>query len=329
MPADSMNAPVISRELDATATLADIIAGETAREVTPAAAELTRMLVERYRHSAVAVLHYGSCLRRGTDEGLVDLYLLVDDYANHHRSTLARAANAMLPPNVYYLETRAEDRILRAKYAVMSLAQFERHASGATFNASIRARFAQPTALTWVRDEACGDRVRAALAAAVRHFLGETLGLMPPRFSPLSWWSTALSQSYGAELRPEQGEAAAATLIGADSDRYAASALDCANEFGASRETGPGSPTLISPLDERARAGCVRRWRLRRYQGKLVNLLRLLKALFTFRGGIDYALWKIERHSGIRVEPTPLLRRWPLIGMWGVAWRLYRKGAFR
>jgi hypothetical protein len=54
-------------------------------------------------------------------------------------------------------------------------------------------------------------------------------------------------------------------------------------------------------------------WRLRRVQGKMLNALRLMKAAFTFQGGLDYAVWKIERHSGVKVELTPAERKRPLI----------------
>ena len=37
-------------------------------------------------------------------------------------------------------------------------------------------------------------------------------------------------------------------------------------------------------------------------QGKLLHVLRLMKATTTFKGGADYILWKVERHSGVRVE---------------------------
>ena len=33
-----------------------------------------------------------------------------------------------------------------------------------------------------------------------------------------------------------------------------------------------------------------------------LSVLRLLKALFTFEGGLDYIAWKLERHSGQRIE---------------------------
>jgi hypothetical protein len=70
-------------------------------------------------------------------------------------------------------------------------------------------------------------------------------------------------------------------------------------------------------------------WAGRRLLGKSLNVARLVKAAFTFAGGVDYLLWKVERHSGVRIEPTPFLRRHPLLGIWGVAWRLWRRGAFR
>jgi hypothetical protein len=71
------------------------------------------------------------------------------------------------------------------------------------------------------------------------------------------------------------------------------------------------------------------RWAGRGLLGKGLNVARLIKASFTFAGGIDYLLWKVERHSGVRIEPTPFLRRHPLLGIWGVAWRLWRRGGFR
>jgi hypothetical protein len=54
-----------------------------------------------------------------------------------------------------------------------------------------------------------------------------------------------------------------------------------------------------------------------------------LKGALTFKGGLDYILWKIERHSGVRVEVGPKLRRLPPLAILVVFWRLYRKGAFR
>jgi hypothetical protein len=73
----------------------------------------------------------------------------------------------------------------------------------------------------------------------------------------------------------------------------------------------------------------VAEWKRRRRLGKTLNLLRIIKGIFTFDGGLDYALWKIKRHSGKTVPVTDWQRRHPLLAAPGLAWRLYRMGAFR
>jgi hypothetical protein len=55
----------------------------------------------------------------------------------------------------------------------------------------------------------------------------------------------------------------------------------------------------------------------------------LIKALFTFEGGLDYVAWKLERHSGQPVHVPTRVRRYPLIFVWGFFWQLYRRGLFR
>ena len=57
--------------------------------------------------------------------------------------------------------------------------------------------------------------------------------------------------------------------------------------------------------------------------------MRLVKALFTFEGGLDYIAWKLERHSGQVVEIPERVRRRPLLHIWGFAWQLRRRGVFK
>ncbi len=71
------------------------------------------------------------------------------------------------------------------------------------------------------------------------------------------------------------------------------------------------------------------RWAGRRVLGKTLSVLRLIKSAFTFDGGVDYILWKIERHSGVRLPVSPWQRRHPLLASPVFLWRLYRLGAIR
>ncbi len=83
---------------------------------------------------------------------------------------------------------------------------------------------------------------------------------------------------------------------------------------------------LINAADHRR---SLMHWRLRRWQGKVLSVLRLTKAAFTFHDSINYAAWKIERHTGVRVEVTPLLRRHPVLWGFKVSWQLLRRGLMR
>ena len=70
-------------------------------------------------------------------------------------------------------------------------------------------------------------------------------------------------------------------------------------------------------------------WRTRRLTGKLMSTARWFKALATFEGGLDYAAWKLERHSGVKIHVSEKMRRRPWLYVWGELIRLYRRGVLR
>jgi hypothetical protein len=55
--------------------------------------------------------------------------VLVDRYRAIEPRRLLAALNKLLPPNVFYIEVPFEDRVVRAKYAVLSLNDFAAGAS--------------------------------------------------------------------------------------------------------------------------------------------------------------------------------------------------------
>ena len=127
------------------------------------------------------MLFYGSCLRAGDDVGsVVDLYLLADSYEKVHRGPLMRLLNRLLPPNIYYIETPFAERTVRAKYALLTLEQFERLVDRKTLQSYLWARFAQPTVVLWAREPAVRERITQALATAVMTTSCETRDLLKP-----------------------------------------------------------------------------------------------------------------------------------------------------
>jgi hypothetical protein len=307
--------------------LVDEVGRQADLPVGPESEILVEALQERLGSSLLGVLLYGSGLHHGNlTEGLVDLYAIVDSYRSAYSTRVLRLGNAMLGPNVFYLDASGHTPPLAAKYAVMSLDHFER---GCTrwFHPYIWARFAQPARLVYSRDEATSGRIIQALAQAVVKFLSEATAACDAEIvDSETLWLSGLSRAYSSELRAEKNRERVLMQVNAGRfDRlteYAAPAL---------------SPSLISLGDGRYRSGADasarrrahRRWRLRRWQGRVLSILRLTKAAFTFDRGADYLAWKIERHTGVAIPVTPTLRRHPILFGPKVLWRLIRGGTVR
>ena len=294
-------------------------------------AALLAQLQARHNGAVCCTLVYGSCLRSGDIyDGLLDLYLLVDNYRAAYGAGALAAANWLLPPNVFYAQQSGAQATLRAKVTVISLADFERGCSRAWFESYIWGRFAQPTHVLQARDEALRRRVEAALLGAAHTLLQRALPLLPAAGSVEELWERALNLSYATELRTERGGRAAklarwAAPFYAEVTRLQAPRLGSGFTL---HEEGARARYRSAP-SAGARALARLAWGARRVQGKLLSVARLVKALFTFEGGLDYIAWKLERHSGQEVVIPERVRRRPLIHLWGFFWGLYRRGIFR
>jgi len=310
--------------------LLDLIKAQTTQDTQPGVNALIEAACELHGDSVRAVLFYGSCLQTGNiQDGLSDLYLLVDDYHSAFKSRTLAFFNRLLPPNVFYLEVPFEGHILRAKYAVLTLDDFSK-GTERWFHSYLWGRFSQKCGIVYVHDDLVAHQIHEALASAVITFVGHTLPQLEPSFTARDLWAKGLSLSYRAELRTEQPDAAA-RLFDIDPDYYreiTSVALD-ATPINVSVEADVTPPSYQVQIPAQTRRLNSREWRVRTFQGKILSVLRLLKGLLTFKGGVDYIQWKIERHSGARVEVSPTLKRLPPLALVVIFWRLYRQGAFR
>lgn len=310
-----MKPPSNSEGLEPPEALMGLIREEVSSPPPAAVSAIAEAARLRHGDAIEAILFYGSVLRDRDDAGrIIDLYLLGDSYERLHGGRVMRKLNALLPPNVYYVETEFEGRTLRAKYALMTLDDFERLTSPRAFHPYFWARFAQPSAIAWAKDDQAHKRVESALARSVTTLLTVSRPLMPGQVDSRRLWTGAFQATYATELRAEPPERAAQIYEAGKQrfDRIAEILL----------------PALPVP-DETAQRDARRQWAGRRRLGKLLSVLRLVKAAFTFQDGPDYLAWKISRHSGVKVELTDWQRRHPLLATPSLFWRLYRKGAFR
>jgi hypothetical protein len=311
--------------------LVDAIRGHHRRVDSPAIDALQTALLEQYGSAMTALLFYGSCLRSGDhQDGLVDLYVIVDSYRHAYERWLPAVTNKLLPPNVFYLEVPTPAGVVRAKYAVVSLEDFEHDTSERCFHSYFWARFAQPTGIAYTRTPQVERRIYTAFAQAVHTFLTRTLPRLPASFEPGELWQQGLLLSYSAELRAERAE----RVIGlyAVNSEYYRGVLDAALDslpyrIGIDATTATRRLHVRIPQSRRVlNRGA---WTLRRAQGKLLSVLRLLKALFTFQAGVEYILWKIERHSGVKAKVPARLEKHPLLASLVLFWEIRRRGGFR
>ncbi|MEE9411850.1 MAG: hypothetical protein V3V22_02235 [Methylococcales bacterium] len=326
MPETNLN------KLNSMQQLTGLIDKHVNQPANPALQPVTQAILERYGESTQAILYYGSCLRSNNPyDGLIDLYVLVDHYTTAYKGkSLLPFVNWLLPPNVFYLEVAVGDQTIRAKYALLSFADFNKATSPRWFHSYIWGRFSQPSRLLYVRNQNVQQKVVASLTQATVTFISRVVPALCVDFDNQMLWSEGLGLSYRTELRPEK-PGRSLELYQADQAYYDAITEPVLMAIDADILVEPDT----QPLRYRCKLSTQQyrittlSWALRRTQGKLLSVARLVKAVFTFQGGVDYIVWKIERHSGVNIEVTDKLRRFPLIYGWGVLWRLHRQGVLR
>jgi hypothetical protein len=284
--------------------LRDLVADELDSPVDPRVAEFAQAIAKAHGKASRAMLFYGSCLRQKQLEGLMlDFYLVVSDYDEAYDRKWLAVANRLVPPNVFYFEHKG----LVAKYAVLSEADFHRLNGPEASSVSVWARFAQPSRLAW----SAGKNARKAAIDAVSR-AAPTLLAAAGRVdgeAPVDWWRRAFALTYSAELRAE-GRARASSVVDVDRERY-------------ERFSSPAIAAIPARLPRQPS------WARRRAEGKMLSMVRLAKASFTFAGGADYIAWKINRHAGTQIELKGWQRRWPLLAGITLLPRLLRSGAIR
>jgi len=300
------------------------IAKQTDRTADGLIDPLLEEIKQKHGDSLLAILVYGSWLR-GKRDTMLDFYVLVENYQALDSAWQGWMCK-LLPPNVYQIHLNTENGELRAKYALLTLDRFQ-YAMRHDFHSYFWARFAQPCDVIYARDEPVLKALTSTFSQAASKFVNEVLPVLPERFSSRQLWTRGLSLTYQCELRTESSNRAE-SLYDFDPGYYAAMTLALAHDTNALATTlnedmyCNRSSVLTMKL-----SGL--KWWLRRVHGKVLSVLRLIKAAFTFNDSLQYLLWKIERHSGLYIKPSARQLKHPLIFAWPLLWRLYRQGAFR
>lgn len=308
------------------------MAAELERPVPDALHSMVAEIRRRHGAGVAAIVFYGSCLRTERyEDGVLDFYVLIDSYRAAYTSRLLAWANAALPPNVFYCEVVDQSRTLRSKYAVISTDDFECGMSSARLQTILWARFCQPALLAYARDAAARGVVIRAAAEATITMLGYAVALLADsRVRSDALWQRGFAETYRAELRVESADTVRSIYESAAEryDRVTAEALRELGRRGVVRVTVDDGVFSVAMATDRRR-NLRRKWTLRRLLGKPLAAARLVKSMVTFGDWVPYALWKLERHSGVRIELTEWQRRHVWIACWPVIFRLLFRRVLR
>ena len=291
-------------------SLSDIISANLDRDLSAPVVRLAETIRAQHGPETLAILVYGSCLR-GTPptDSLIDYYVLTGTTRAISANPLSRMLCRLVPPNVYFAEDTIEGTTYRAKYAALTLETFKRKVAGTTANPYFWARFAQPVAMAYCRDETARAEVTAALETAVRTMYAKISTLAAENADTATVWGRGLQATYASELRSE-GPGRAQQIVEANGNYYQ-------------------QVTKAIIANAASNDMTEHNWARAQRNGKLLSIARLLKAAFTFRGGADYLAWKISRHSGQPVELTDWQRRHPVLASLTLLPKLLKSGAVR
>ena len=290
---------------------------------SPLAARITSMLqrsvceeVTEFAHrlaresGAQAVLFYGSNLRTGSLEGVLDFYVL-----------LPGKQRERIWPRVAYREWAHKGTLLRAKIATMSLEKFAEAAGGASRDTTIWTRFVQPSALVYASEPGTHEMVVDAVAKAAMTAARFAAVLGPEQGRAAEYWTALFQATYRAEFRVET-PGREASILKANPDHF--------DDLLTLAWQADGLPfdeanQILHPrLSAVRKTQLLREWSRRERLGKPLNIARLAKATTTFEGAARYGAWKLERHTGIKLDVTPFREAHPLLAMPGAAWELWR-----
>ena len=186
--------PISSENLD---SLRAHVAGELRTPVSPSIVWLAEQLAVVHGETVLGVLFYGSCLRQDTDDGILDFWVVVDDYQEAYSKRWHAGINWIAPPNVFYMECEREGKTLRTKYGVIERAAFERGTAFPVWHPYIWARFSQPARVLACRDKAAFGFFTDSVASAILVMVGRLVCVLPARgisfrFSLAAFWQQAL-----------------------------------------------------------------------------------------------------------------------------------------
>lgn len=242
--------------------------------------------------------------------------------ASRRSPLLLSALNACMPPNQIALDLEVAGQGLRAKCAVIRLADLQRETGPRRRDHFCAGRLFQPVTIAHAADEAAQEALLDVLVSAHEQTLAWSRPWLPARFDAAEYARTLLRVSMSWEVRPEPASRADALFEGQREYHR--------EVFGVLLEELAGGGALVSAGQDRYALArpvtALERLRLSFYFRRSLAraTLRWFKYMVTYQGWVDYILRKASRHTGYDAELSERERRWPWLLLWPRLFRFFR-----
>lgn len=298
----------------------------------PAFAAAVERLVVAAGSSLRALVFFGS-RRTGAAKAdawsAYDVFVVVTRYSGFYRAIrtaglsgkrpLAMAfVSHILPPTQVSLPFAGEG--IRIKATIVDEPTLVRETSAARRDHFCAGRLFQPASLLYAKDGAAREMALACLASAVRETWSWSRPWQAQSFDAAGYGLSALRTSLRFEVRPEP--AGRAEQLFAAQRELQLPVLDALmRELAERGELAPAGPEAT--WSARRPVGWLERLRLEAYfrVSMARTTARWLKHVVSFDGWLDYIVRKASRHSGQEFELSERERRYPLVFLWGRAFR--------
>lgn len=282
-----------------------------------------------FEGALLSVIFYGSCINTSTrkETSYPDFYVVVRDYADalkkFKKKKFLSLLCKILPPTVFFLKLKRNGRAYQCKFNLISKKHIDLYTSSKAPDMYVFGRLGKRIVLPYFSSEKEIEDIALFQGRSMKMNGEMVLSFVPMKFSLDDFIKKALSMSYLGDYRVER-DTKVDELFDSEKDFYRRVYSFILDEMVDEKKFVKKSGELYERIsfseEEKEKIEKFLRRSRRR------SVYRWPKGILTVENYVDYLLSKVERARGIKIELTPLERKYPLLFGWKHFFRVKREG---
>ena len=284
-----------------------------------------------FKDNLLLIIFYGSCVSKLTrkETSYPDFYVVVKTYEDalkkfkNNKRFLYPLLCRILPPTVFFLKIERNGKFYQCKFNLISKKHLDLYTSSNAPDMYIFGRFGKRIVLPYFSSEKEVDDLFLFHYRSMKMNAEMALHFLPMRFGLDEFIRKTLSMSYLGDYRVER-DTKIEELFESEKHFYRKVYSLILDEIemkkGIVKNAGEFYEMVSSSENEKKKIEKFLRKSRRR------SVYRWPKGILTVGNYVDYLLSKVERARGIKIELTPLERKYPLIFGWKHFFKIKREG---